>query len=212
MYGLTYKTQTPLGDAFITINKDSQGNPFEAFITIGKSGSDIAAMADALGRMISLALRLQSPVSARERVRQIVGQLSGIGGMRTVGFGENRVRSVPDAVAKVFAEIFGFAVNGLIKDTKPVFSQNGPTELNGSSVQNGAAGVNNGEAKALGAVLIKGEDTPQKNPGETVVMEQLSISADVAGSGFDLCPSCGQASLAHEEGCKKCYSCGYSEC
>ena len=202
MYGLTYKTQTPLGDAFITINKDSQGNPFEAFITIGKSGSDIAAMADALGRMISLALRLQSPVSARERVRQIVGQLSGIGGMRTVGFGENRVRSVPDAVAKVFAEIFGFAVNGLIKDTKTVFSQNGPAEKNGSSVQNGVAVVNNGEVKTL----------PQNNPGETVVMEQLSISADVAGSGFDLCPSCGQASLAHEEGCKKCYSCGYSEC
>lgn len=38
MYGLTYKTKTPLGDAFITLNRDDSGNPFETFITIGKSG------------------------------------------------------------------------------------------------------------------------------------------------------------------------------
>lgn len=37
-------------------------------------------MTDALGRMISIILRLQSPVEARERIRQIVAQLSGIGG------------------------------------------------------------------------------------------------------------------------------------
>jgi ribonucleoside-diphosphate reductase alpha chain len=28
----------------------------------------------------------------------------------------------------------------------------------------------------------------------------------------DLCPDCGQASFVNEEGCRKCYSCGYSEC
>ncbi|MCJ7718192.1 MAG: adenosylcobalamin-dependent ribonucleoside-diphosphate reductase, partial [Anaerolineales bacterium] len=28
----------------------------------------------------------------------------------------------------------------------------------------------------------------------------------------DLCPECGQAALVNEEGCRKCYSCGYSEC
>jgi ribonucleoside-diphosphate reductase alpha chain len=28
----------------------------------------------------------------------------------------------------------------------------------------------------------------------------------------DLCPDCGQAALVNEEGCRKCYSCGYSEC
>src|SRR3990167_7243754 len=54
--GVTYKTQTPVGDTFITLNHDQNGEPFEVFITIGKSGSDIAAMADALGRMISLNL------------------------------------------------------------------------------------------------------------------------------------------------------------
>jgi ribonucleoside-diphosphate reductase alpha chain len=28
----------------------------------------------------------------------------------------------------------------------------------------------------------------------------------------DLCPECGQAALINEEGCRKCYACGYSEC
>jgi hypothetical protein len=28
----------------------------------------------------------------------------------------------------------------------------------------------------------------------------------------DLCPECGQAALVNEEGCRKCYACGFSEC
>ena len=28
----------------------------------------------------------------------------------------------------------------------------------------------------------------------------------------DLCPECGQAAVVNEEGCRKCYACGYSEC
>ena len=29
---------------------------------------------------------------------------------------------------------------------------------------------------------------------------------------YDICPDCGQALLAREEGCAKCYGCGHSEC
>jgi ribonucleoside-diphosphate reductase alpha chain len=28
----------------------------------------------------------------------------------------------------------------------------------------------------------------------------------------DLCPDCGNSTLVLEEGCAKCYSCGYSRC
>lgn len=214
MFGLTYKTQTPLGDVFITINKDDSGNPFEAFITIGKSGSDIAAMTDALGRMISLTLRLQSPVPARERVRQIVAQLSGIGGMRTVGFGENRVRSVPDAVAKVLAEEFGFSVNGAVRDLQKKLVGGPQTVLpNGNGIStNGNGALNlNGNGVSINAVPNKEVVAPQTN--QTVVMEQLSIASESSThNAFDFCPSCGEVTLAHEEGCTKCYSCGYSEC
>jgi len=201
--GLTYETQTPLGDAFITINSDNTGDPFELFVTIGKSGSDIAAMTEALGRMISLTLRLQSPVNSRERVRQIVAQLSGIGGARTIGFGENRVRSVPDAIAKMLADHFGFRVNGVVKDaaTKNIIKE----ELEHSDIN----GKTNGHSKTtLNGSLTSDEKNPSHNGA---VIEQLSLDPSTMNM-FDLCPSCGGASLAHEEGCKKCYACGYSEC
>jgi ribonucleoside-diphosphate reductase alpha chain len=110
--GATYKIITPLGSAFITVNQDPAGNPFEVFITIGKAGSEVAAMAEALGRMISTTLRFGNHLPPRERAREIVDQLRGIGGSRSVGFGPNKIRSLPDAVAKALSLHFGFGGNG----------------------------------------------------------------------------------------------------
>jgi ribonucleoside-diphosphate reductase alpha chain len=31
-------------------------------------------------------------------------------------------------------------------------------------------------------------------------------------TGLGKCPECGDANLVREEGCIKCYSCGYSKC
>lgn len=101
--GETFSIKTPVGTAFVTVNVNGTG-PLEVFINVGKAGSDIAALAEALGRLISLNLRLPSPLSTRDRVAEMVGQLSGIGGSRSVGFGPDRVRSLPDAVARVLAE------------------------------------------------------------------------------------------------------------
>lgn len=106
--GATYRIVTPLGSAFITVNQDANGNPFEVFITIGKAGSEVAAMAEALGRMISTTLRFGNHKPPIERAREIVDQLRGIGGGRSVGFGPNKVRSLPDAVAKALSMHFGF--------------------------------------------------------------------------------------------------------
>jgi len=106
--GATYKILTPLGKAFITINQDEKGDPFEIFIMIGKAGSEVAAMAEALGRVISTTLRFGNHLPAKERAREIMEQLRGIGGGRSVGFGPNKVRSLPDAVAKAIGMHFGF--------------------------------------------------------------------------------------------------------
>ncbi len=114
--GATYRIPTPLGVSFITVNQDSQGNPFEVFITIGKAGSEVAAMAEALGRMISTTLRFGNHKPALERAREIVDQLRGIGGGRSVGFGPNKIRSLPDAVAKAISMHFGF--NNVNHDTE----------------------------------------------------------------------------------------------
>lgn len=103
-YGVTMSKATPSGTAHITMNDDADGSPFELFIEIGKGGSDIKAMAEALGRLGSLVLRVNSPLSPRERVSEIVNQLRGIGGPRSMGFGKDRVRSLPDALAQALEE------------------------------------------------------------------------------------------------------------
>jgi ribonucleoside-diphosphate reductase alpha chain len=101
--GTTYRTPTPLGTAYITINQNGDEDPFEVFANVGKAGSDTAAVAEAIGRLVSLALRMPSPLSAQERMTEVIDQLAGIGGRRPLGFGPNRVRSLPDAIAQVLA-------------------------------------------------------------------------------------------------------------
>ncbi len=198
--GVTYKTQSPIGNTYVTINHDKNGQPFEVFINIGKSGSDVAAMADALGIMVSTILRLNSPVPPMERMKQIVAELTGIGGSRSVGFGENRVRSLPDAVAKVLSKHFAFRVNGHVEDKRQL-----PLE----EIGNGAKQtITNGQTNGLS--VSNGAHTEGQSAQQLAL--QTSASMPTTTSLFDLCPECGSGSLAYEEGCQKCYSCGYSAC
>lgn len=92
--GFTQKVQTGLGVMYLTVN-EVDGEPFEVFATIGKSGRSITAKAEAIGRLVSLALR--SGVS----VRDIVAQIKGIGGEHPVFRGKGLLLSIPDAIAWV---------------------------------------------------------------------------------------------------------------
>ncbi len=103
LHGLTYQSRTPVGTAFITINANGDEQPFEVFVNVGKAGSDIAAMAEAIGRLISLTLRIPSPMPPRERLQEVADQLRGIGGRRSWGYGPERVLSLPDGIARVLA-------------------------------------------------------------------------------------------------------------
>ncbi len=99
--GLTHRITTPLGNTYVTINENGGNQPFEVFLQTSKAGSDTAAVSEAIGRLISYVLRLASPISPRDRLREVVNQLGGIGGGRPMGFGSNRVLSLPDGVAQV---------------------------------------------------------------------------------------------------------------
>lgn len=157
LFGNTYKINTPQGKAFITVNKDENNEPFEVFVSVGKAGSDVAALSEALGRLLSGWLRASyDPVIT---AKEIISQLIGIGGARSVGFGQNRVSSIPDAVAKVLADEFDITVKS-----------------NGSNVI---------------------EETKK----EVTVFSYV-----------DMCPECGNSSFIQQEGCAKCYECGYSVC
>jgi ribonucleoside-diphosphate reductase alpha chain len=166
--GYTYNIGTPLGEAFVTINENGENQPFEVFINTAKAGSDTAAVSEAIGRLISYILRLASPVAPRDRLKEVWRQLSGIGGGRFLGFGPNRVRSLPDGVAHALEEY----LDNKARDE---------------------AGMNLGKENSLTTDF-------------RVVGEQGTFLIG------DLCPECGQASLVNEEGCRKCYSCSYSEC
>lgn len=92
--GFTQKVQTGLGAMYLTVN-EVDGQPFEVFATIGKSGRSITAKAEAIGRLVSLALR--SGVA----VKDIVAQIQGIGGEHPVFRGKGLLLSIPDAIAWV---------------------------------------------------------------------------------------------------------------
>ncbi len=77
---------------FVTITEDDRGQPFEVFMNLGKAGGALMADAEAMGRLISLALRSGIPIN------EIYRQLRGISSDRVIGLGPNKVLSVPDAI------------------------------------------------------------------------------------------------------------------
>jgi len=181
--GRTYKVATPVGEAYITINRDQKDNPFEVFVTVGKGGMHTMADAEAMGRLVSLSLRLGrngGSVDPKEVAQKIVSQLKGIGGASSVGFGKNRVMSLADAIAKVLAEDLA-VITDEIDNVEQV-----PLNLTA-----------NGEDKG-----VSSEQTS----------EPQTTNYSLPTTNVDLCPDCGSASFVMEEGCKKCHSCGYSMC
>lgn len=100
LHGFTEKIKTGFGNLYITINTH-QGQPFEVFAQIGKSGHDTMADTEAVCRLISLALRSGVPVE------EIIEQLKGIGGDSQVFGNGGLIRSMPDAIAKVLHRHFG---------------------------------------------------------------------------------------------------------
>jgi ribonucleoside-diphosphate reductase alpha chain len=90
--GTTRRVETPLGTLYVNITEDDRGQPFEVFMSLGKAGGALMADVEALGRVISLALRSGIPLS------EIWRQLRGISSDRVIGLGPHKVLSVPDAV------------------------------------------------------------------------------------------------------------------
>ena len=94
----TQRAPTLLGTAYITVSEDNTGAALEAFVNIGEAGSDTFAVAKAMGRLVSLIVRMPSSLSRRERAEQIVAQLSRVGNT------PQPPRALPDALASALAE------------------------------------------------------------------------------------------------------------
>lgn len=183
--GATYKINTPFGMAYITIN-DLDGIPAEIFLNVGKAGSDVFAMAEALGRVCSLFLRYGDH---GEKVGLLIKHLKGIGGSGAIGFGANRVESIADAVAKALET---HVLNNAHDDHIPA-----PI----------AATLELDFNEALSAELKTTVPAAASNDSHGGHDNHSHATAS-----RDLCPSCGSASLINIEGCKTCGNCGYSRC
>lgn len=170
--GTTSVTDTPVGSAFVTINEDKAGEPMEVFITVGRAGSDVAADAETIGRLLSLALRFEAVLSPRERLLRIAQQLEGIGGSRSAGFGQEKIRSLADGVAHVLLKYLS---------AKEASDEN---RKQGAHASHHARTIEKATVKVLAGKTRLGEK----------------------------CPKCRNTTLVLEEGCKKCHSCGHSEC
>lgn len=139
LYGHTNRISTSSGKVYLTVN--GNGNPQETFVTVGKGGTEVNAMAEAIGRLMSLTLQVNGQ-DGTERLKMIAKQLIGIGG-RQHGVGKSKVLSLPDAIGQL-------------------------------------------------------------------IMNNIGVSED--NNDVEFCPECGQPTLVNQEGCQKCFECGYSLC
>jgi ribonucleoside-diphosphate reductase alpha chain len=147
--GTTRLMKTGCANLYVTINEDDRGRPFEVFTNIGKAGGCAASQSEAIGRLVSLALR--SNIEPQE----IVKQLKGISCHQPSWYEGGRILSCSDAIAK-----------------------------------------------ALEKYPSRSAQDSDGGNGGSIYQEVMQIGA---------CPECG-SSVQHEEGCAKCYSCGYTKC
>jgi len=88
------KLKTEAGNIYVTVSKDDEGNAREVFIHIGKSGTTVNSLTEALGRLISISLQYDVPVD------DIVKQLHLIRSGYAIKQRDGKVTfSIPDAIA-----------------------------------------------------------------------------------------------------------------
>jgi len=181
--GTTYRVETPLGTMFVNITEDDKGQPFEVFITLGKAGGSAMADAEAVGRLISLALRSGIPLA------EIHKQLRGISSDRAVGLGPNKVLSVPDAI--------GIALERWWRDKQ--------------GVQQDLLEPPAAAPRATPPAPQREEVPARTTPAEGEAAQYLFDGYDSGQAFMGTCPDCG-SQLEYAEGCVKCHVCGFSEC
>lgn len=191
--GSTYKMNTSYGNLYITINDDTNGNPFEVFANIGKAGGFFAAKSEAICRLVSLALR------AGIEPAEVINQIKGIRGPMPSWSKKGMILSIPDAIAQVLEEHANKDQPKLELDFKPQDKKEEP-----ASQVTQAESIEDHKATSETAEPEETEHVEPKSNG--------SNGQSIADNGFaPECPECGNI-LEFSEGCMVCRSCGFSKC
>jgi ribonucleoside-diphosphate reductase alpha chain len=122
--GETRTMKTGCGTIYITVNEDEHGQLFELFTHMGKAGGCASSQAEAIGRLVSLALRSNIEPEA------IISQLKGITCHQQTWSSGGKITSCSDAIAKALEKY---------------------TEKGSKASGNGNGGNGHGETMLIGA-------------------------------------------------------------
>lgn len=172
------------GTVDFTLTYKEQGLA-EIWVTVGKSGTEVQSLCEAIARLINLLL------AGQVSIPEIVRQIRGIRGADSEGLGPHRILGLADLIGKVLQEAPA-SLNSIPVSSSEEFSQSQPQ----------ADSAPPRPTQPLQAEKLAAPETLQ-----TVFDPPGSISAS------ELCPDCG-AELHQVNGCKggACVVCGYSSC
>jgi len=184
MTALRIRQMTPFGNMHVKVTVDPvSGREREVFAQLGKGGDVANSDLEAICRILSLWLR------SNGSLERAMKQLSGIGSSLSVPTKDGRIMSLADGLAT--------ALNRYLK-AKCEFGL---------------------EALLLGRVSPDSEmpaapqaAAPAPAPKVTPPTAAAKAKRERELTSYKVkCPACG-AGVAFEEGCVKCYSCGFSQC
>jgi len=184
LHGASQRIDTGFGKIYVNVNDDENGRPFEVFLNTGKSGGFTNGFTEALAQMISVALR--SGVDPEE----VIDGISGIKSPRVAWDQGEQIESIPDGVATGLRRHIDRDLSG-VREGAQSLAEDSEFETDGGSDDD-----ENSESEDTGGMR-----------------SHAGAAADMIANGESPeCPECGAFALSYSEGCKKCESCGWSEC
>ena len=184
MPSLRIRQSTPFGNMHVKVSVDPQsGRAREVFAQLGKGGDVANSDLEAICRLLSLWLRSNGSLDLAMK------QLSGIGSSLTVPTKDGRIMSLADGLACALRRYMAAR------------DQFGLEALLLGKVDASLIDMNCGKPQAA-----------PRHPGNASQASAPGAGGPKGAERFKLkCPQC-QSALAFEEGCAKCYGCGYSQC
>ncbi len=177
----------------VTVNMQGE-HPVEVILTSGKAGDEANADSEALGRIISKALQYGVPVA------ELVKTLRGINGGLYGSYQGRFVTSKADLIAVALETTSKIQIaEGERKAAQMPLDDN----MVPQAMQRATTAPIQASKQHLGEQLRQGSVPIGDRPSSTTTMTHTKLGS---------CPDCGGESLVREEGCTKCYSCGYSKC
>ena len=214
--GHTVRMNTGCGHLYVTVNESEDGKPFELFNHMGKAGGCAASQNEAIGRLISYALRCGASIEP------LIKQLKGISCHRPAWGEGGKISSCSDAIGKALETYYQ---GRQLREEKGLLG--GTPEAHLATPTGNGNGNSNGSAPAPAPVATAPSATTPIETPSGISFDRAALSAPRAEvteaaapspkGSLDVhrvqgaCVDCG-SQLSFEEGCVKCHSCGFTEC